>query len=72
MHFCLQDNQIDPKVMGLAPADMDRLLPSKITKKHILVVNSLSFSCDYTYFELALLYNKNYLFFLLDHYPSSS
>jgi hypothetical protein len=41
MHFCMQDNQNDPKIVVLAPADMARLPPSIITNIYFLVVNNL-------------------------------
>jgi hypothetical protein len=32
MHFYMQDDQIGPKIVGLAPADIAGLPPSIITK----------------------------------------
>jgi hypothetical protein len=42
MHLCMQDDQIDQKLMGLAPADMAKLLQfiGKYNKM-FLVVNDL-------------------------------
>jgi hypothetical protein len=43
MHLCMQDDQIGPKIEGLAPADMARLPPSTIPTKMFcfLEVNNL-------------------------------
>jgi hypothetical protein len=38
MHLCMQDDQIGPKIVGFATANMARLPPS-ITKKKIIVNN---------------------------------
>jgi hypothetical protein len=40
MHLRMQDNQMGPKFVRLAPADMARLPPSIITKYIFLVVNN--------------------------------
>jgi hypothetical protein len=60
----MQDDQIGPKIVGLASADMARLPPSIIPTKIFFVVNNLSVSWDYTYFELTLLYKGNCPFFI--------
>jgi hypothetical protein len=52
------------RTIKLAPADVDRLLPSIITIKYFNN-KQLSVSWGYTYFELAFLYNENRLFFIL-------
>jgi hypothetical protein len=41
MHFCMQDDQIGQKIVGLAPADMARLPPSINPTKIFLAVNNL-------------------------------
>jgi hypothetical protein len=38
----MQDDQIDAKIVGLAPADMARLPRSIITTKIFLVLNNLA------------------------------
>jgi hypothetical protein len=61
----MQDNQIDPKIVGLAQL-------TGLSKK--LVVNNrhnLSHGTTPTYIELALLYKKNFPLFLFLHSPSS-
>jgi hypothetical protein len=70
MHLCMQDNQIGPKIMGLAPADVAIPHPSIMP----IVVHKqprLSAGTTYTFFELALLHKGN-RHFLLVHSPSSS
>jgi hypothetical protein len=69
MHLCMQDDQIGPKIIGLAPADMARLPPSISPTNMFLVVYNLVCQWDYTYFELALLYKGNCPFFTR-HSPS--
>jgi hypothetical protein len=60
----MQDDQIGPKIIGLAPADMARLPPSISPTNMFLVVYNLVCQWDYTYFELALLYKGNCPFLL--------
>jgi hypothetical protein len=38
MHLFMQDDQIGPKIVGIAPADVARLAPPTITK---IVINNL-------------------------------
>jgi hypothetical protein len=61
----MQDNQIGPKIVGLAPADMARLPPSIIPTKIFFSSKQphLSAGTTYTYFELALLYKGNCPFY---------
>jgi hypothetical protein len=66
MHLRMQDDQIGPKIVGLAPADMARLLSSIITKK--IVVNNLVCQlglCTCTYFELAWICKESSLLFII-------
>jgi hypothetical protein len=64
MHLCIQDYQIGPKIVVLAPADMARQPPSIITKK--LVVNYLVCQLGLLLFKLALLDQGNRPFLLVD------
>jgi hypothetical protein len=58
----MQDDQIGPKIVGLAPADMARLPSSIITKKISSKQPSPWDGTAPMYFELALLYKENRLF----------
>jgi hypothetical protein len=64
MHFCMQDDQSGPKIVGLAPADMARLPPSIFPTKIFSSSKQtrLSAGTTYTYFEPALLYKGNHPF----------
>jgi hypothetical protein len=67
----MQDDQIGPKIVGLAPADTARLPPSTITKKISSKQLSLSAGTMYTYFELTYLALQGKTSVLLVHSPSS-
>jgi hypothetical protein len=58
-YVCRQDDHIDPKIVGLAPADMAKTAHFHNYKNIYRVVNNLCWG--YTYFELTLVYNENYI-----------
>jgi hypothetical protein len=69
----MQDNQIGPKIVGLAPADEARLPPSIIATKIFLVVNNLgSLSAEITPTLNLPCFTGKIVSFLLIHSPSRS
>jgi hypothetical protein len=72
LHICMQDDQIGPKIVGLAPADRARLPPSIITKKKYFCSKQSSQSAGTTPNLKLPCFTWTIVCFILVHYPSSS
>jgi hypothetical protein len=68
----MQGDKIDPKIVGLAPAHMDRLPPSIIPTKIFLEVNNLVRQPEVHLHTLILpCFTRKIVRFLLVHSPST-